>query len=262
MNFGHPEPTWLHPLAKLIPESLLPYAEFVVITVLVALILIGTFGMLARRLSTRDVNQGQAFSELVVNGFVGFVGSVLGPHSERLVPLIGTLFLFILTMNLFGLIPGMLSPTASMNTTVALALIVFFRVQYEGIRSHGFLAYLKHFAGEPTGIHWIFDVFLGLFMFPLHLIGELAKPLSLCLRLAGNIFAEDSVIFIFGTLSPVLYLFLKYTWAKEVPFFPLQILILPLMILFGVIQALVFSLLTSIYIAVMVGESHEEAPAH
>lgn len=262
MNFGEPEPTWLHPIAKLIPESLLPYSEFVVITVLVAVVLLIAFRLLNRTVRTRDIPKGQAFSEVVVNGFVGFVGNIMGPHSDRFVPLIGTLFLFILAMNLFGLIPGMLSPTASMNTTVALALIVFFRVQFEGIRCHGILGYIEHLAGGRTGMHWIVDVCIGLFMFPLHIIGELAKPLSLSLRLAGNIFAEDSVIFIFGTLSPVLYLFLKHTWAKEVPFFPLQILILPLMILFGLIQALVFSLLSTIYIAVMVGESHEEAPAH
>ena len=252
---GHPEPTWLHFLAKRLP---IPYAEFVTTTLVIVIILSIAAILGTRSLRSKDIDHKQAFWELVGQTFVNFVESIMGPGNERFVPLIGTLFLFILTMNLFGLIPGFISPSASLNTTVALALSVFCIVQFEGIRAHGIVAYLKHFAGEP--------IWLAPLMFPLHVIGELAKPLSLSLRLAGNVFAEDAVIAIVASLSPFLYLIVKAEWAKEWPLFPAQIIILPLMIFFGIIQAFVFSMLSAIYISLMVGESHESheehAPAH
>lgn len=249
LSFGHFHHTWLHPFVTLTGLS-----EVSVVTIFIALIIATAAFFGTRGLRHNNISRKQALWELIGQGFVNFVESIMGPHSRRYVPLIGTLFIFILTMNMFGLIPGFISPTASLNTTVALALSVFVVVQYEGIRSHGFKSYLMHFVGEP----WA----LGILMFPLHVIGELAKPLSLSLRLAGNIFAEDAVLIILGALSPVLYMFLKQQWAQDVPFFPLQFLILPLIILFGIIQALVFSMLSAIYITVMVGESHEEAPSH
>lgn len=250
---GHPEPTWLHPLAKLL-DPYIPYAEFVLNTLFLILVL-STIAILGtRQLRKRDISRGQAMGELIAEAFVGFVEGIMGPHSKRFVPLIGTLFIFILTMNLLGIVPGFISPTASLNTTIALAICVFLVVQFEGMRAHGFKHYLMHFVGDP----W----WMGIIMFPLHIIGELAKPLSLSLRLAGNVFAEDAVILILASLSPFLYMFLKAQWAENIPLFPTQIVILPLMIFFGTIQALVFSMLSAIYIAVMVGEGHEEMPQH
>lgn len=248
---GKPEPTWFHLIAKQLP---IPYAEFVTTTIfiVVVLALLAYFG--TKGLANRDISRKQAFWELIGQSFLNFVEGIMGPGNERFVPLIGTLFLFILTMNLFGLIPGFISPTASLSTTVALALSVFAVVQFQGVRAHGIVAYLKHFAGDP--------LWLAPLMFPLHIIGELAKPLSLSLRLAGNVFAEDAVIAIVASLSPLLYLILKYSWAKEIPIFPAQIVILPLMIFFGIIQAFVFSMLSAIYISLMVGESHEAEHSH
>lgn len=258
---GHPEPTWLHLLAEQLGK-VIPYAEFVTTTLLIVLILSIAAMLGTRSLRPKDIDRKQAFWELVGQAFVNFVEGIMGPGNERFVPLIGTLFLFILSMNLFGLIPGFISPTASLNTTVALALSVFCVVQYEGIRAHGIVAYLRHFAGESTGMGIVFDLILGALMFPLHVIGEFAKPLSLSLRLAGNVFAEDAVIAIVASLSPFLYLFVKAEWAKDWPLFPAQIIILPLMIFFGMIQAFVFSMLSTIYISLMVGESHESHEEH
>jgi F-type H+-transporting ATPase subunit a len=248
IKLGHPEPTLLHFLVKSVP---IPYAEFVITTAVVIVLLTILLLRTTRRLEHKEIGRWQALWELTVSGFVNFVEGIMGPGNEKFVPLIGTLFIFILSMNLFGIIPGFISPTASLNTTIALALTVFVVVQVAGIRSHGFKSYFMHFVGDP----WQ----LGIIMFPLHIIGELAKPLSLSLRLAGNVFAEDAVIAIVAALSPFLYLIVKAEWAKDVPLFPMQILILPLMLLFGVIQAFVFSMLSTIYISLMVGESHEEA---
>ncbi|HEY3266452.1 MAG TPA: F0F1 ATP synthase subunit A [Armatimonadota bacterium] len=254
VKLGEPEPIWFDPLWKKIP---LPYVEFFIVTLVVVAVLSIWVMRSTRNLRRKDIGPMQAMWELVGQGFVGFVEGIMGPGQERYVPLIGTLFIFILTMNLFGIIPGFISPTASLNTTIALALSVFFVVQFEGLRTQGLKHYVMHFVGEP----WQ----LGFIMLPLHIIGELAKPLSLSLRLAGNVFAEDAVIAIVAAMSPLLYMILRVHWAQNVPLFPMQIVILPLMIFFGMIQAFVFSMLSTIYISLMVGEGHsehEEAPAH
>lgn len=248
IQLGKAEPTLLHFIAKQIP---IPYAEFLTTTLVIVLFLTVLVLRTTRGLRHKDIGGWQALWELAVQGFVNFVEGIMGPGNERFVPLIGTLFLFILTMNLFGLVPGFISPTASLNTTIALAVTVFFVVQIAGIQAHGFKHYFMHFVGDP----WQ----LGIIMFPLHIIGELAKPLSLSLRLAGNVFAEDAVIAIVAALSPFLYLIVKAEWAKDIPLFPMQIVILPLMLLFGVIQAFVFAMLSAIYISLMVGESKEAA---
>lgn len=253
LALGHPEPTWLHPLAKAL-EPYIPYAEFVTTTLFIIVLLVALAAWGTNRLKHNGITRKQALWEVIVEGIVGFVEGIMGPNSRRFVPLIGTIFIFLMFSNLFGIVPGWNSPSSSLNTTVALAVVVFLIVQYEGVRSHGLKHYLAHFAGEPA---WMAPL-----MFPMHIIGELAKPLSLCLRLAGNIFAEDAVIIVFAALSPFLYLFLKVQWAQDVPLFPTQILILPLMIFFGMIQALVFTMLSAIYIAVMVGEGQEEMPTH
>jgi F-type H+-transporting ATPase subunit a len=251
MEFGHAHETWFHPIARMTPYWL---DDNVLVSYFVVFVL-GTLAFLGTRsLHHKQLTRKQALLEMIANGMVNFVEGIMGPHSRRYVPLIGTLFIFILWLNLFGLLPGFISPTASLSTTIGLALCVFAYVQYEGIRSHGFKHYFMHFVGDP----W----WLGFLMLPLHVIGEFAKPLSLALRLAGNLFAEDSVILILAGLSPALYLFFRHQWAAEIPIFPVQFLILPLMIFFGLIQALVFSMLSAIYIAIMAGEGHEEAPHH
>ena len=129
--------------------------------------------------------------EYVVESLYNFFRSILGDEARRYTPFLGTLFVYILTMNVFALFPGMMSPPGGpygINTTLALALCVFTYVQYTGIRRLGPLRYLDHMMGEPRDIiGWIL-VPLNL---PIHIIGELAKPMSLSLRLFGNITGED-----------------------------------------------------------------------
>ena len=159
IKLGHPEPTWFRWLAR-ITDRFLPYSEFAIIT-LVAVLVLTLFAIwLTRGLRKNGVTRKQAMAEMIGQGMVGFVEGIMGPHSERYVPLIGTFFIFILTLNLFGLIPGFISPTASLNTTIALALVTFCVVQWEGVRVHGVKHYIMHFAGEP--------IWLAPLMFPLH----------------------------------------------------------------------------------------------
>lgn len=192
----------------------------------------------------------QNFVEWVVEGLTGMIVSILGERGRRFVPFIGTLFIYIFCMNLFGLIPGMFSPTSKLNTTLALAICVFLYVQYTGMRNLGILGYLHHLAGSPrSGVEWAL-VPLNL---PLHIIGELARPVSLSLRLFGNISGEEMLLAIFATLGVTLLSFM------HVPIgIPLHLPFIFLAILTSFVQALVFTLLTTIYFSLM--STHDEEP--
>ncbi|MFY9268770.1 MAG: F0F1 ATP synthase subunit A [Candidatus Manganitrophaceae bacterium] len=192
--------------------------------------------------------------ELVVEALDNFVVSVMGPVGRTYSPFIGTLFLYILAMNLIGIIPGMKSPTSSVNTTVALALTVFLYVQYTGIRNLGILGYLDHLSGSPRPkgpIGYLIALVSVPFNFVLHSIGELTKPLSLSIRLFGNIFGEDVLIGQMLLLGVAALSFMNSPVGV-----PLQVPFYLLAILTSIIQALVFSLLSTIYIFLML--PHEE----
>jgi F-type H+-transporting ATPase subunit a len=150
---------------------------------------------------------------------------MMGWRGRRYLPLIGSLALFILGCNLLGLIPGFHSPTNNLNTTVACALVVFFSTHIIGIREQGALRYLKHFVGP---VWWLAPM-----MVPVEIIGQLARPVSLSVRLFGNIFGEDTVLLILLALVPLLI--------------PLPMMVLA--IFTSCVQAFVFVMLSMIYIA-------------
>lgn len=190
----------------------------------------------------------QNFLETLVEKLETFVTDVLGPRSKKYVPFIGTLFLYILCQNLFGILPGMKSPTSSLNTTAALAVSVFFYVQFTGLRENGLWGYLDHLMGSPRDlVGWIM-VPLNL---PLHILEEFIKPLSLSLRLFGNVLGEDSLISVFVTLGIGALAFFHSPVGL-----PLQFPFLMLALLTGSIQAVVFALLSTVYISLML--PHEE----
>ena len=185
----------------------------------------------------------QNFLEGTVEGLQTFVTDVLGTRGGKHIPFIGTLFLYILCQNLIGIVPGMKSPTSNLNTTVALAVTVFFYVQWTGIRENGILGYLHHLMGSPNDLVGWLMVPLNL---PLHILEEFIRPLSLSLRLFGNILGEDSLIAAFVGLGIAALSF------AHLPFgLPLQFPFMLLALLTGTIQAVVFSLLSTIYISLM-----------
>ena len=194
----------------------------------------------------------QNFLETVVEGLQKFVTDVLGDRGKKYVPFIGTLFLYILCQNLFGLVPGMKSPTSSLNTTIALAVSVFFYVQFTGLRENGLLGYVDPLMGSPRDVVGWIMVPLNL---PLHILEEFIKPLSLSLRLFGNILGEDSLIAAFVTLGITALAFFHIPVGM-----PLQFPFLMLAVLTGTIQAVVFALLSTIYISLML--PHEEHAHH
>jgi len=203
--------------------------------------------LLIVRLGTRRMQavpgRLQSIWEWTYQTLNGFSRNMIGhKHGATFTPLIGTFFLYILFLNLGGLVPGFISPTAALNTTVALALCCFIAVQYFGFRHMG-LGYLKHFVGEPW---WLFPINI-----PIHVLGEFARPLSLSIRLFGNIFGEDTVIAALISMGAIALGASGYYLPVPVQF--------P-MLLFGLfgsfVQALVFTMLAASYIAGVVQE-HE-----
>jgi F-type H+-transporting ATPase subunit a len=200
---------------------------------MVALVFVGVLCYLGTRRTERIPRGLQNLLEMAVQGIEDFVVGVMGPMGRKFTPFLGTLFIYIAVMNLFGLLPGFTSPTANLNTTLGMAIIVFFVVQYHGLRQNGILRYFKHFVGEPWPLFPI--------MLPLHIIAELIRPMTLALRLRGNIYGEEVAVFAFVAIAASLPVFLRWL--------PLQLPMMLLACLTSLIQALVFVLLTSLYLA-------------
>jgi F-type H+-transporting ATPase subunit a len=176
--------------------------------------------------------KGQNVFEVIIGGLEDFTVDITGPEGKFFFPYIATVFLFILVSNLIGLVPGFFSPTANLNTTLALALCTFVLTHIIGIKCHG-AKYIKHFLGP---VWWLAPL-----MFILEMIGHLARVMSLSIRLFGNIFGKETVLGIFFMLAG-LYLA------------PLPILFLGILVSF--IQALVFTLLSIIYFTGAMEEAH------
>ena len=158
-----------------------------------------------------------------------FMQDTLGGKDPRpYLPLIATVFLFILFSNWLGLVPGFTAPTSNWNTTIAPAIVVFFFYHFVGIKKHGVIKYFKHFGGP---VWWLSPV-----IFVLETIGHFARILSLSIRLFGNIFGEENLFMVLFTLVPLLV--------------PVPVMFMS--VFFGLIQALVFTLLSIVYIALAV----------
>lgn len=231
----------INPTVSFAYESMFP--ELWVISMLVAITIALVTFLLTRNLQ-RVPNRVQTFLEMVYSFFDNFVHELIGDHYKRYVPLVGTIFIYVLLLNLSGLIPGWASPTANINIPAGLALVVVLYVQYEGIRVNGLKGYLMHFVGDP----W----WLGPLNVPIHVIGEVARLLSLTIRLFGNIFGEDVVI--------VILIFLAGMFTKG--FIPFQAPMYLLAIFSSFVQAMVFSILTCVYIALMTTHEHEHEHGH
>lgn len=229
---------------------------------LIVAALIGWFFVaVGRGLRDRDPGRRQVFAEMLVGGLYGMFREILGDQARRYAPYLGTLFLFIYCNNLFGLVPLGHSSTASfVNTTLGLGLCTFLYVQYVGIRENGLGGYLYHFAGQPrSAIEWIF----ALLIFPLEVMGELIKPVSLSLRLFGNIFGEDTLIAVMVILGVqfmqyLLQMFGAGPLGAWLPGIPFQIPFYAIALIGSTVQALVFTLLSTIYISLMLPHDHAE----
>jgi F-type H+-transporting ATPase subunit a len=211
----------------------------------------------------------QNFFEVVLEQFQQLIDDVIGHEGRRFLPLIATLGLFIVVSNLLSLVPGMYGPTTNLNTTGACALVVFVAYHWIGVRAQGPGNYLKHFMGPVWWLAWL--------MFPIEVISHAARPLSLTLRLFGNMFGGHvllAIIFFLMGLDGLIGWALSGSAIGAVVgglggvvmvVFTVGFLY-PLKILVSFLQGFVFVMLTMLYIAGAIehAEPHggEHAPAH
>lgn len=198
--------------------------DHVVMAVFVAVLLTGLALWFRGKISVENPGKLQIVLEAIVGALKGMLEENVGHKGRAFLGLVGTLGLFILTSNLLGLIPFFSSPTVSLNMPVGCALVSFLYYNYQGIRAQGALSYFKHFLGPVLP--------LAVIMLPIEIISHTSRVLSLSIRLFGNIFGEELVVLVLGSLVPFLV---------PVP-----------MMLFGVfgslLQAYVFIMLTMIYL--------------
>jgi F-type H+-transporting ATPase subunit a len=157
---------------------------------------------------------------------------VMGHEGKPFFPLIATLFVYILAMNWIGLIPGMGSPTADINTPLSMALVVFLTTHFVGIKTHG-PKYIKHFMGP---VWWLSPL-----IFIIEVISHFSRIMSLTFRLFGNVLGEDLVLAILILLAGAY-------------FAPLPMMFLAIFTSF--VQAFIFSLLTMLYVAGALEHAH------
>ncbi len=188
------------------------------------LILFGIVFWLTRGLSFKPKTKRQLVAEFIIEFIYDLLEPSLGKSGRKFTPLVGTLFLFILTMNLLWFIPNLMPPTTDLSTTVGLALTTIITVNLIGLFTNGPKGYLKHFLAP-------FPV-----MLPLNVIEEAVKPVSLSLRLFGNMFGEKVAVTILFILVPLIV--------------PVPVMLLG--VLMGFIQAFVFTLLTVTYLSTSV----------
>lgn len=179
----------------------------------------------------------QNVMEVLVEAMLNLAEETIGHHWGRpFFPLIATIFIYIMLCNFMGLIPGLTSPTSNLNTTASMAVPVFLATHYYGIKVHK-LSYFKHFLGPMRSLA---ALPLMIMMFIVESISHLARPVTLSVRLFGNMVAKHEILLVLGMLTPAI----------------VPSAILALGVLVSVVQAFVFALLTTLYLAGAVEEAH------
>lgn len=206
----------------------------------VAMVILIIFSIIVRRRLTLIPSGIQNIAEVVIEGLYNFSENGMGHKANKVFfPLIGALGFYILVCNLMGLIPGFESPTGNINTTASMAICVFLSTHYLGVKIHG-LKYFGHFFGPVRSIP---AILLMILMFIIETISHLARPITLSVRLFGNMFSKHMILLILAMLAPLI----------------IPIPILALGVLVSVVQAFVFVLLATLYLGGAAEEvEHEE----
>lgn len=209
-----------------------PWQNWIVIEILVVAIIMFLFAFLRSRLSVEKPGSLQMTFEMIYDFVSGQTHDSVDHHASKYVSFFGTLFIFILFMNLIGIIPGFESPTMTPAVPLGLAVSVFLYYNWMGFRAQGVGKYLAHFAGP---VWWLAPL-----MIPIEIISHLARPLSLTVRLYANMFAGEMVTITFLSLT----------------FFAVPVLFMGLHIFVAFLQAFIFMLLAMIYVGAAVAEEH------
>ncbi len=218
-------------------SSIFGYGEANVVahTILVAVIVIILAKMATKNLQVIPKGM-QNIMEIYLGGVISMGKDVVGEkYARKYLPLVATIGLVVFVANMIGIIPGFESPTANINFTLPLALVVFFYYNYEGIRKNGFVHYFKHFMGPVPA--------LAPLMFPIEIVSHLSRIISLSFRLFGNIKGDDLFLWVLLML---------------VPWFIVPVVPLALLTFMAVLQTFIFMILTYVYLAgaVLIDEEH------
>ncbi len=213
-----------------------PWTNYVSMEILVFVILVVLIGALRPRLSVDRPGKLQHIFELIHQFVTGQADGVIGQRGRAYIPFFGTIFIFVLTANLIGLIPSLESPTMFPAVPLGCALATFVYYNITGIQTQGTWHYVKHFAGPMWWLAWL--------MFPIEILSNLSRLLSLTVRLYANMFAGEQVTLAFMGIVPLII---------PLPFMGLHIFV-------GCLQAYIFMLLTMIYVqGALPGEHAEHA---
>jgi F-type H+-transporting ATPase subunit a len=202
----------------------IPVARAVATTSVIVMVL-GLLSWISTRRMSERPGRWQTVLEAIVTGISDQIREVIQRDPSPLLPLLGTLFLFITAANLSALIPGVKAPTASVETPAALAIIVFVSAHVYGIRQRGLKKYLSSYL-KPNPI-----------MLPLNILSEITRTFSLMVRLFGNMMSHELVLGIVATIAGLLV---------PIPFMALGILV-------GVIQAYIFAILATVFLGAAIG---------
>jgi F-type H+-transporting ATPase subunit a len=219
----------------LTPGEVIP--NFLVMSILIVVLITVVCAIMRTRLSVEHPSRFQIVLEDLVLAFRGLLDEWIGPKGHNYLPLIATLGIFILLGNYAGLVPGLMSPTSSINVTLGCAITTWVYYHFQGIKEQGLVKYVLHFGAPPGSPVWLFPI-----MFPIEIISHLSRVLSLSLRLFGNIFGEELLIMILASIVPFIV--------------PLPIMFLGLIT--GGLQAFIFVLLSIIYLQGAVAVGHDD----
>jgi len=217
-----------HPAA----DAAHPIPDYIAMEILVALIIVAGALLLRRRLSVENPGKFQQAMETIVEFVRDMNEEIIGHGSARYLAMIGTLGIFIGLCNILGLIPSFKTPTANIEVTLGCAVAAFLYYNLQGIRHHGILGYLKHFCGPV--------MLMAIIMFPIEVVGNVGRLLSLSVRLYANMFVGDILEKVFTGLIPI---------AVPAVFMALHLFV-------SALQAYIFMLLPAIYISMAVSSEH------
>ena len=216
-------------------ENAVPW--YTVMFILACIFTLALIWIFKGRLSHDEPADGQQVLEAGLLSIRSLLVDNVGQHGLQYLPVVATFAALILVSNLMGLVPGLMSPTAATSVTFALGISSFVYYNYVGIRENGIAGHLKHFAGP---IPW-----LAVLMFPIELISNLVRPMSLGVRLFGNMFGDEQIL---GTISSLV------PW-----WLPIPMLIMPLSVFVAFMQTFIFTLLSILYIGEV---SHAHGDEH
>ncbi|MET0752897.1 MAG: F0F1 ATP synthase subunit A [Pyrinomonadaceae bacterium] len=223
-------------------ENAIPW--YTIMFVIACLLTIAVIWIFKGKLSEDDPTHGQLTLEAGFLALKDMIVSIVGEKGYKYFPVVATFACLILISNLMGLFPLFMAPTASVNITFALGITSFVYYNYVGIRENGLLGHLAHFAGPKLPL--IMTLIITPLIFGIELISSLIRPLTLGIRLFANMFADEQVALNISNLAPPFTQFL------------VPIALLPLAVFVAMVQTLVFTLLSMIYLGEVSHSSHDE----